>query len=321
MYPQLVFGIVVLFGSAEVLIRGAVSLAKTYRVPPLVIGMTVIAVGTSAPELVVSVNAALTGAPGLALGNVIGSNIANVLLILGVSCMIASVGNPDNVHTRDGIILAAGSAVFVLLCAFGELGVGSGAILLVMFAGFLVSSYRLEAEDETLAAEHIEEVEEIQVLPWPVWTIALMVVAGLAGVIWGADLMVEAGVAIARAFDVPEEIIGLTLIAFGTSLPELAASVVAAYRGHADLAVGNVVGSNLFNILGIAGVAAMVTPLPVSARIFSVDLWVMLGSTALVLPILAGRWHPGRVAAVVFLVLYGAYIAFNVYDAGLMRLD
>jgi len=210
---QLAFGMVVLFAAAEVLIRGAVSLAKTFRVPPLVIGMTVIAVGTSAPELVVSVNAALSGAPSLALGNVVGSNIANVLLILGVSGLIASIGSPDDVHVRDGIILAAGTAVFVLLCALGDLGVGSGAVLLVMFAGFLVSSYRLEAEDDVLAAGHIEEVEEITVLPWPTWAVALVVLAGLAGVIWGADLLVEAGIAVARAFDVSDEIIGLTVIA------------------------------------------------------------------------------------------------------------
>ena len=133
----------------------------------------------------------------------------------------------------------------------------------------------------------------------------------------GADLLVEGGVAIARVFDVSEEVIGLTVIAFGTSLPELAASVMVAYHGHSDIALGNVVGSNLFNILGIAGLAAMVAPLPVSGEILSFDIWVMLGATALVLPILAGRWHPGRLSGVFFLTLYTGYIATKAFSAGL----
>jgi len=317
MYLQLIGGIAVLLAAAEVFIRGAVSLAKILRLPPLVIGMTVVAIGTSAPELMVTLDAVLTGAPGLALGNVIGSNIANVLLILGVSCLFSPIQGPDSVNKRDGIVLIAGSVMFALLCAQGQLSVWSGGALFVAFIGFLVSSYRKETKDESAAAEHILEVEGIRPMAAPVGVVGLTVLAGLAGVIWGADLLVEGGVAIARVFDVPEEVIGLTVVAFGTSLPELAASVVAAYRGHSDIAVGNVVGSNLFNILGIAGLAAMVAPLPVAASILSFDIWVMLGATMLMLPILAGRWHPRRGGAALFLILYGAYIGANGYGAGL----
>ncbi len=314
---QIIAGMVVLFGSAEVFVRGAVSLAKIFRIPPLVIGMTVIAIGTSAPELMVTLDAVLTGAPGLGLGNIIGSNIANVLLILGVCFLVSPITGSPHALKRDGVVLIVGSAVFAILSAQGELGLGSGLVLFVLFVGFLVSSYRLEAQDEKAATEHIQEVEEIGLLAGPKWIIAPMVIGGLAGVIWGADLLVAAGVEIARDFNISEEVIGLTVIAFGTSLPELAASVVAAYRGHSDMAVGNIVGSNLFNILGIAGVAAMVAPLPVADKILNFDIWVMLGVTVLMLPILAGRWRFKRPGAALFLILYGAYIAANGYSAGL----
>jgi cation:H+ antiporter len=317
MILQLIGGIVVLFAAAEIFIRGVVSLAKILNVPPLVIGMTVVAIGTSAPELMVTLNAAISGAPGLALGNVIGSNIANVLLVMGAGCLLSPILGSVNAHPRDSIILIGGSAAFAALCFQGQIGLGSGVLLLVLFGGFLVSSYRLEALDKETAAGHIQEVEEITPLPAPVWAVVLAVILGLAGIIWGAELFVEGGVAIARALDVSEEVIGLTVIALGTSLPELAATAVAALRGHSDIAVGNVVGSNLFNILGIAGLAAVVTPLPVAGNILSFDIWVMLGATVLMLPILTGRWHPGRGSGVFFLLLYGAYIALNGYWAGL----
>ena len=317
MYLQLIGCFVVLLLSAEIFIRGAVGLAKIFHLPPLVIGMTVVAIGTSAPELVVTMDASLSGSTGLALGNIIGSNIANVLLILGVSCMLSAVTGPENPNRRDGIILMAGTAMFALLCGQGVLSFWSGGVLFLAFLGFLVSSYRTETKDDAAAADLILEVEGIGQIDAPPWAIFLMVLVGMAGIVWGADLLVDGGVSIARTFGVAEEIIGLTVIALGTSLPELAASVVAAYRGHSDIAVGNVVGSNLFNILGIAGLASLVTPLPVSGNILSFDLWVMLGATALVMLILAGRWHPGRGSGVILLVLYGAYIAFNGYSAGL----
>jgi len=316
MYVQLIGGMAVLLTAAEIFIRGAVSLAKILNIPPLVIGMTVVAIGTSAPELVVTLDASLSGAPGLALGNIIGSNIANVLLILGVSCLLSPMRSPDSAHSRDGYILAGGSALFALLCAQGQLPLWAGGVLFVAFLGFLVSTYRTESMDPA-AAEHIQEVEDMSSIDAPMWAIGLSVVIGLAGIVWGADLLVEGGVDVARAFGVSEEVIGLTVVALGTSLPELAASVVASLRGHSDIAVGNVVGSNLFNILGIAGLAAMVAPLPVSGEILSFDIWVMLGATALVLPILAGRWHPGRLSGGFFLTLYTGYIATNAFSTGL----
>ncbi len=318
MYLQLIGGIAVLLAAAEFFIRGAVSLAKIFNIPPLVIGMTVVAIGTSAPELVVTLDAALSGAPGLAVGNLIGSNIANVLLFLGVSCLLSPMKGPESANFRDGFVLMAGSAMFALLCAQGQLSLLSGGVLFVAFLGFLVSTYRKESKDEEAAAKHILEVEGMTAIAAPMWVVVLSLLGGLVGIIWGADLLVDGGVAVARVFGVSEEVIGLTVIAFGTSLPELAASVVAAYRGHSDIAVGNVVGSNMFNILGIAGVVSMVAPLPVSGEILSFDIWVMLGATALVLPILAGRWHPRRASGAFFLALYIAYIGYNAFLAGFL---
>jgi len=317
MYLQLIGGFVVLLAAAEIFIRGAVSLAKILNIPPLVIGMTVVAIGTSAPELMVTLDASLSGSPGLAVGNLIGSNIANVLLILGVSCLLSPMKGPESANVRDSFVLMSGSALFAFFCFQGQLSLMSGGILFAAFLGFLVSTYRKESTDEEATAEHIQEVEDMPSIAAPMGVVVFTILVGLVGIIWGADLLVEGGVAIARVFGVSEEIIGLTVIAFGTSLPELAASLVAAFRGHSDIAVGNVVGSNLFNILGIAGVVSMVSPLPVSGATLSFDIWVMLGATALVLPILGGRWHPRRASGAFFLILYIAYISYNGYLAGL----
>ena len=317
MYLQLIGGFVVLLAAAEIFIRGAVSLAKILNIPPLVIGMTVVAIGTSAPELMVTLDASLSGSPGLAVGNLIGSNIANVLLILGVSCLLSPMKGPESANVRDSFVLMSGSALFAFFCFQGQLSLMSGGILFAAFLGFLVSTYRKESTDEEATAEHIQEVEDMPSIAAPMGVVVFTILVGLVGIIWGADFLVEGGVAIARVFGVSEEIIGLTVIAFGTSLPELAASLVAAFRGHSDIAVGNVVGSNLFNILGIAGVVSMVSPLPVSGATLSFDIWVMLGATALVLPILGGRWHPRRASGAFFLILYIAYISYNGYLAGL----
>jgi len=317
MYLQLIGGFVVLLAAAEIFIRGAVSLAKILNIPPLVIGMTVVAIGTSAPELMVTLDASLSGSPGLAVGNLIGSNIANVLLILGVSCLLSPMKGPESANVRDSFVLMSGSALFAFFCFQGQLSLMSGGILFAAFLGFLVSTYRKESTDEEATAEHIQEVEDMPSIAAPMGVVVFTILVGLVGIIWGADFLVEGGVAIARVYGVSEEIIGLTVIAFGTSLPELAASLVAAFRGHSDIAVGNVVGSNLFNILGIAGVVSMVSPLPVSGATLSFDIWVMLGATALVLPILGGRWHPRRASGAFFLILYIAYISYNGYLAGL----
>jgi cation:H+ antiporter len=305
MYLQVLIGFIVLVGGAELLVRGAVMLAERYGVSPMVIGMTVVAVGTSAPELVVSVRAAMEGAPGLAVGNVVGSNIANVLLILGVAALIMPIKPAEAGLRRDGAMLVGGTLLFMGLAMRGEMDVLAGVLLLIGFFVFLIISYWRDRDgggDE--AKEALEEFEG-----WPKSTLGSVVAVfiGLAGLIGGAELLIMGGVEIARSWGVSEEVIGLTLFAFGTSLPELAATVVAAWRGHAEVGLGNVVGSNLFNILGVAGTTALVAPLPISAQVIGFDMWVMLASSLLLVPVLAIGWKISRAAGG---VLFAAYIAY-----------
>ncbi|MBT6096187.1 MAG: calcium/sodium antiporter [Rhodospirillaceae bacterium] len=305
MYLQVAIGLVVLVGGAELLVRGAVMLAERYGVSPMVIGMTVVAVGTSAPELVVSVRAALEGAPGLAVGNVVGSNIANVLLILGVAALIMPIKPSEAGLRRDGAMLVGGTLLFMALAARGELGTFAGILLLIGFFVFLAISYWRDKGGNGDAAESLEEFEG-----WPKSALgsAIAVIVGLAGLIGGAEVLINGGVEIARSWGVSEEVIGLTLFAFGTSLPELAATVVAAWRGHAAVGLGNVLGSNLFNILGVAGTTALVAPLPISAQVISFDMWVMLASTLILVPVLAIGWRISRFTGGVLFAVYIGYI-------------
>lgn len=308
MYVQVLIGFVVLIGGAEILVRGAVSLASRLGISPMVIGMTVVAVGTSAPELVVSVNAALEGATGLAVGNVIGSNIANVLLVLGVACLLSPIVERPAAMTRDAVAFSLGTLVFVALCLRGTLDWVAGVVLLIAFFAFIGASYWRGSHDPDAAADTVEEVEDLQGWPASNGGIALAIIGGLAGLAVGSEFLVQGGTEIARSFGVSEEVIGLTLFALGTSLPELAASVIAAMKGHADVGFGNIVGSNLFNILGVAGAAALTAPLPVHEQIIGFDIWIMLASSALLMPVLLFGWRIGRMSGLLFALGYGTYI-------------
>lgn len=307
-YLQLIGGFALLLGAAEIMVRGAVGLARRLGISPLVIGMTVIAFGTSLPELLVSLQAGLGGSPGIAVGNVIGSNVANILLILGAACAIKPLTKKPPVMNRDTFVLAFCTALFVGLCWLGEIGLWSGVALIVLLAVFMISSYMREAHDPMAAAGHDKEVEELSQIPSSLWITVPATLGGLAGIALGADLLVDGGVTLARDFGVSEEVIGLTLVAFGTSLPELAASVVAALRGHGDVAFGNVVGSNLFNMLAIAGIVSVVVPLPVADTILAYDLWIMSAATLALIPIMTGHLKLSRAGGALFLTVYVAYI-------------
>jgi cation:H+ antiporter len=274
----------------------------------MVIGMTIVAFGTSAPELVVSLDAALTGVPGLAVGNVVGSNIANILLILGATAVILPMATRSAGAGRDSAVLIAGTLVFTVLCYLGVLDKTAGTILLVLFVLFLGYSWWRER-----GSDGGGEVEEIDAVPHNMPLAALMLIGGIGAVVFGADILVEGAVFIARSVGVSEAAIGLTLVAFGTSVPELATSVVAALRRHSDVALGNIVGSNLFNMLGIIGVVSVVADLPVPVEFFTFDLPVMLLSTLLLIVIMmTGRvigWKTGGF----FLVFYAYYILAQFY--------
>jgi cation:H+ antiporter len=314
MYVLIAIGFVLLLGGAEYLVKGSVGLARRIGVSPLVIGMTVVALGTSAPEFVVSLDAAMAGVAGIATGNIIGSNIANILLILGVTAMIKPIHSDPGSVFRDGIILVVCSAVFTGLALSGSLDMMSGLILTAMFIGFLVYSYWREAHgaDPEVAEMHAHEAEEVEAPDNP-WVLLAMTLGGIAAVVFGAELLVNGGTQIARQYGVSEEVIGLTMIAVGTSLPELAASGMAALRGHTDVALGNVIGSNLFNILGVLGIVSMIQPLPVAQQLIEFDLWVMMGATVLLVPFMVTRWKLSRLEGFIFAASYGVYIAVQAY--------
>lgn len=317
MYVQLIAGFVFLLGGADILVRGAVGLARKMNVSPLLIGMTIIAFGTSAPEFLVSMDAALAGSSAMALGNVIGSNMANILLILGVAGVLRPISIKPYALLRDGLMLLAGSLLFGWFVIRADIDAWQGAVMLVLFLLFIGNSYWRETHGSTTAADiYIHEAEEFAGMDASIWRIWMLILAGLAGVIFGADQLVKGGVEAARTFGISEEVIGLTVLAIGTSLPELAASVMAALRGHTDVALGNVIGSNMFNTLVVVGGVAVVTPLAAPDQIKDFDLLVMIAVTMLAMPWLVGGLRLTRPIAVTFLIAYGAYIAVQAYGVG-----
>jgi len=294
-------------------VRGAVGLSRRAGISPLVVGLMVVALGTSAPELVVCVNAALSGAPGIAFGNVVGSNIANIMLILGASALIAPiVCGPRQVFLRDTLAMLAATALFIALTLTGVIVAWQGGVMVTLLAGYLLWSYWREKSGQDPADVHVDEVADLDSFRMtPVAVIATLVLGGLVGVVWGADLLVDGAVGLARAFGVPDTVIGLTMVAIGTSLPELATAGMAAWRGHNDVAVGNVVGSNVFNLLGSMGATALVAPVPAPAQVIAVDVWVMAASALVLLPFVLAGGRITRPAGVAFLALYGLYVAWQ----------
>jgi cation:H+ antiporter len=309
-YFMVIGGLAMLLGGGDLLVRGAINLAKRLQVSPLVIALTVVAFGTSAPELMVSLDAALSGVPQIAIGNVVGSNVANVFLVLGLPALIFPIISSEPSIKRDGLIMVLVSALFVLLCFTGSLKAWQGAIMVVLLAIYLVWSYVGSRDNGPQSAEAlVGELEGLEGGNLTAKASVLFVVLGIVGLAVGSHFLVEGAVQVAKAAGVPEATIGLTLVALGTSLPELATAMVAALRRHGDVALGNVIGSNLFNILGIMGITAMVVPVPVPASFLQFDLWVMLIAAAVVGGFLL---HPSgairRPAGIVLCVAYGAYI-------------
>lgn len=314
MYLQVVGGLVILLIAAEAMVRGAVILAEKMGISPMVIGMTVVAFGTSAPELVVSLNAGLAGAPGLAIGNIVGSNIANIWLILGAACLVTPIIVRPDAMARDITLLAGGSLLFTWFCQQGTLDMVAGVALLIVFLAFLAASYFRGKTDPEVLKEHLEELEDLEKgIPKSMPVALAATLVGIVGLAFGADMLVDGGASIARSFGISEEVIGLTLFAFGTSVPELAASVVAAYRGHPDVAIGNVIGSNVFNMMLVGGLVAVIVDLPVPDQIIGFDIWVMLVATVMLMPVLLGRMKLNRGYAGVFLALYLAYVGAQAY--------
>lgn len=293
-------GVVLLFAGGEGLVRGATSLANRVRLPPLVIGLTVVGFGTSTPELLVSFRAALGGSPDIAVGNVVGSNTANILLILGLAATIAPIAIRSAGISRDLSVMLFSAMALLFLALTGGIGRVAGIWMLVGLASYIAYAAI------TGRREHCPDPE--LTIRMAAWKEAAVIVGGLIALIWGAGLMVDASIQIARTYGISEAVIGLTIVAVGTSLPELATSVIAAYRGHSEVAVGNVVGSNIFNVLGVLGLTAAIKPVTISDEMTSHDIPVMLTvSVALAVFVLLDR-KMTRLAGCVLLAAYAAYV-------------
>lgn len=304
----LVAGFIVLGFAGEALLRGSVTVAAKLNVSPLIIGLTIIAFGTSAPELTVSLNAAFNGQPDISIGNVVGSNIANILLVLGMMAAISPFALQTNTLTRDGGFMLGVSFILLGLGFYGFISLPIGVFMLLILLGFTAYLYT-SARSDTDAVEAEAGVDENQV-PGGLFVAVPVLIAGIAGVIWGADLMVGGAVGLARQFGISEAVIALSLVAIGTSLPELAVSMVAALRGHAALAVGNIIGSNISNILLILGVTAVAAPLPISPDMAMRDIPVMVGVAGLGLLFMVSGRRMSRREGIFCLTLYAAYMGF-----------
>jgi cation:H+ antiporter len=305
-------GIGLLAAGGESLIRGALGAANRLGISPLLSGLVIVGFGTSTPELVVSLDAAVNHLPDLAIGNVVGSNIANILLILGLCASLTPMSVKPIALYRDAVVMVGASVLFLWLARDGLLGRGGGALFLGSLVAYLVWAYRSEVIQGAPAGEvHAAEAGELAALPRSTFLTVAAIVLGLVLLIGGSRMLVSGAVEIAEHWGVSQAVIGLTLVAVGTSLPELTVSVMAALRRHADVAIGNVLGSNIFNLLGILGVAALTQPLVVNARILQFDQWVMLGA-ALLLPLfLYSARRLGRAEGAMLLAGYGAYLWYG----------
>lgn len=316
-----VAGLAGLVAGAELLVRGASRLALSFGISPLVVGLTVVAFGTSAPEMTVSVGAVLNGQPGLAVGNAVGSNVFNVLGILGLAALIAPLVVHLQVIRQEVPIMIGASLMVLLLGVDGRIGLADAALLTALLVGytiFLVMQSR--AQSASAPAEFADELPPPAPGRWDShWAVQLLLVAaGLALLVAGSDAMVGAAVAFARTLGVSEVVIGLTIVAVGTSLPEVAASVMAAFKGERDIAVGNVVGSCVFNLLGVlglAGLAAGSVGLPMPDAVLRFDLWVMLAAAVACLPIFVTGREVARWEGAVFVAYYAAYTAYLILRA------
>lgn len=309
---SVLLGIALLASGGEALIRGALAAAQRAGISPLLSGLVIVGFGTSMPELVVSLDAALTQRPNIAIGNVVGSNIANVLLILGLCATITPLAVQPMALRRDAVVMVCATLLFLVLSCNGTLGRIEAGCFLLGLLGYLAWAYRSESvQDSPPAQVHAAESEEISALPRSRFMMFFALFGGLALLLSGSRILIHGAVGVAEGFGVSEAVIGLTLVAVGTSLPELTISLMAALRRHADVAVGNILGSNIFNLLGILGFSALLAPLGMDARILSFDQWVMLAAALLLVWFLHTGRRLSRAEGVVLLLGYAAYLGYG----------
>ncbi|MEF2071228.1 calcium/sodium antiporter [Consotaella aegiceratis] len=314
-YILIIAGLALLTLGGEMLVRGSVKTAEAFGVSPLLIGLTLVGFGTSTPELVTSLLAAYREAPGIAVGNVIGSNTANILLILGVTALVSPLAVPPAAFKRN--MLALGGATLACLAAvlIGDLERWTGVVFVAILAFYVWRSYRAERVDESdqprqARAPGARRAKLLALMPHLGLTLV-----GIAATVIGAKLLVDGAIVLAEMFGVSDTVIGLTVVAIGTSLPELVACTIAALRGHGDVALGNVIGSNIYNTLGILGLTAIVHPITVPVEVAHFDIWVLVGATALLIGFLRTRWRLERWESGLLAAAYCCYLAILVTTA------
>ena len=313
---NLAAGLIYLLMGGDLLVRGAVALARRARVSPMIVALTVVAFGTSLPELVVAVQAAWTGYPDLVLGNVVGSNIANVMLVGGGAAMIYPLPTDGAKLGRDSLIMLIATLAFLAFAAFDGLSRADGGVLLLGMGVALTITLR-EASRAHRGADITSPIEWVLGLPSKLGMISIFLVLGAIGLPLGAKMVVDAAVQIANQFGIPEAVVGLTIVAVSTSLPELATTLVAAYQKRTEVAVGTIIGSNVLNILLIMSVAALVAPsgIPVARGFLTLDMPVMLAATLILASFVWRRRSVGRVAGTVLCVAYFLYIGWAFVQA------
>lgn len=305
-----VLGLVGLIIGGELLVRGAVSAAKAYGISPMVIGLTLVGFGTSSPELVTSLQAALSGSSGIAIGNIVGSNIGNILLILGIAAMLAPIAVDPKAFRRDGAVMVGATLLCLGVVLIGDINRMIGAGFVTALAAYLVFTLWSEKRAGGTPAAAVYE-GEAEAVPGPEYTLGISIVIAIVGLvitIFGARFLVSGAVTIAQMAGLSEAVIGLTIVAIGTSMPELVTAIIAVRKGQGDVALGNVLGSNIFNILGILGITAIVQPMEIPAVIAQLDIWVMCAATLVLVIFARTGWTISRREGGLFVLAYLIYL-------------
>ena len=306
---QALFGLVVLLVAGDLLVRGAVNFSLKIKIPAFIVSLTVVALGTSAPELLVAIRAILDNSPGIALGNVVGSNIANVFLVLGIPALIAGINTRECNTRKNYVFMMTATVIFLSLAFIGNFSLPQGILFLILLFLFLL----ITARDTLKIQDKISNLEVENADPNLVfWKIILFLSIGFIGLPIGADILVKNASLIAKSYGLSDEVIGLTLVALGTSLPELATTLMAALRKQADVALGNVIGSNIFNLFAIVGITTMFGDIPIASSFLNFDFWIMFGAGIVLFPFVYMRVNINRLWGAFLTLTYAAYLYLTV---------
>ena len=306
---QALLGLIVLLVAGDLLVRGAVNFSLKIKIPAFIVSLTVVALGTSAPELLVAIRAILDNSPGIALGNVVGSNIANVFLVLGIPALIAGINTRECNTRKNYVFMMIATVIFLSLAFIGNFSLPQGILFLILLALFLL----ITARDTLKMQDKISNLEVENADPNLVfWKIILFLSLGFIGLPIGADILVTNSSLIAKSYGLSDEVIGLTLVALGTSLPELATTLMAALRKQAEVALGNVIGSNIFNLFAIVGITTMFGDIPIAPSFFNFDFWIMFGAGIVLFPFVYMRVNINRLWGAFLTLTYAAYLYLTV---------